>query len=345
MKTAAVIGCGDVSVVHFEAIEALADVELVAVCDVDPDAAARASARYGVPSFASHAELLAAMRPDVVHITTPHDQHVQPAIDALAAGVHVVVEKPVAHTCARRTAWWPRPSNRAHPRSPCASRTGTTRPARRWPRCSRPAELGSVLGGSATVCWHRPPAYYQSRPWRGQVDRSGGGVLINQAIHSVDLLQWLLGEVREVRGQASRLALGDVEVEDTAQIVLDHEGGARSVFFATNANATDSPVTLEIVTEAAELFLRRDLTVRLRRRSRRGRRGTAGRLRRSGLLGRLPQLLIEDFYARLDEPEPFWIGPREASKSLDILSRVYASGISAILRLVRTWLSPGSTRF
>ena len=123
-------------------------------------------------------------------------------------------------------------------------------------------ELGSVLGGSATVCWHRPPAYYQSRPWRGQVDRSGGGVLINQAIHSVDLLQWLLGEVRDVRGRASRLALGDVEVEDTAQIVLDHEGGARSVFFATNANATDSPVTLEIVTEAAELFLRRDLTVR-----------------------------------------------------------------------------------
>ena len=118
-----------------------------------------------------------------------------------------------------------------------------------------------------------------------------------------------------------------MDVEDTAQIVMDHEGGARSVFFATNANATDSPVTLEIVTEGAELFLRRDLTVRY----------ADGRVevveeRRAASSGRAywgvsHQLLIEDFYARLDEPEPFWISPREASKSLDILRRVYASGI------------------
>src|SRR3712207_3278298 len=98
MTTAAVIGCGDVSVVHFEAIQALADAELVGVCDADPDTAAEAAERYHVPGFGSHAELLAAVRPDVVHIATPHDQHVQPAIDCLAAGVNVVVEKPVAHT-------------------------------------------------------------------------------------------------------------------------------------------------------------------------------------------------------------------------------------------------------
>ena len=151
-------------------------------------------------------------------------------------------------------------------------------------------------------------------------------MLINQAIHSVDLLQWLLGDVREVRGQAGRLALGDLEVEDTAQVVLDHAGGARSVLFATNANATDSPVTYEIATERAELFLRRDLTVR----------HADGRVevveeRASAASGRAywgasHQRLIGDFYARLDEPEPFWISPREAVKSLDILSRVYAGG-------------------
>src|SRR5688500_18912643 len=100
MTTAAVIGCGDVSVVHLEAIEALPGSQLVAVCDTDPVAAARVSARYGVPAFASHTELLAELRPDVVHVTTPHDQHVRPAIDCLAAGVNVVIEKPVAHTLA-----------------------------------------------------------------------------------------------------------------------------------------------------------------------------------------------------------------------------------------------------
>ena len=100
VRTAAVIGCGDVSVVHFEAIDVVDDAELVAVCDPDPGRRDAASRRYGVPGYATHTELLDAVRPDVVHVTTPHDQHVQASVDALAAGVHVLQEKPVAHTLA-----------------------------------------------------------------------------------------------------------------------------------------------------------------------------------------------------------------------------------------------------
>ena len=329
MTTAAVIGCGDVSVVHFEAIEALADSELVAVCDADPDTAARAAERYGVPSFAGHAQLLDAIRPDVVHIATPHDQHVQPAIDCLAAGVNVVVEKPVAHTRSEAERLVAAAEQPGAPQIAVCFQNRYNATSQAMADLLASGELGSVTGGSATVCWSRRPAYYESRPWRGQLDRSGGGVLINQAIHTVDLLQWLLGDVSDVRGRASRLAIDGIDVEDTAQIVLDHQGGARSVFFATNANATDSPVTLEIVTEGAELFLRRDLTVQYadghvdviaERQAASGGRSYWGISHR---------LLIADFYARLADPEPFWIGPREAMKSLDILSRVYASGIWA----------------
>src|SRR5918993_3807877 len=201
MKTAAVVGCGDVSVVHFEAIEALPDLQLVAVCDVDQDAAARASARYGVPSFASHTELLAAMRPDVVHITTPHDQHVQPAIDALTAGVHVVVEKPVAHIRTEAERLVAAAEQPGAPKIAVCFQNRYNATSQAMADLLESGRLGSVLGASATVCWHRPPAYYKSRPWRGQVDRSGGGVLINQAIHSIDMLQWLLGEVQVVRGR------------------------------------------------------------------------------------------------------------------------------------------------
>jgi UDP-N-acetyl-2-amino-2-deoxyglucuronate dehydrogenase len=329
MTTAAMIGCGDVSVVHLEAIEAHADAQLVAVCDVDPAAAARAGERYGVPSFASHRDLLSAIRPDVVHIATPHDQHVQPAIDSLAAGVNVVLEKPVAHVLSEAARLVAAAEQQGAPKIAVCFQNRYNATSQAAAALLAGGELGPVIGGSATVCWHRAPAYYQARPWRGRVDRSGGGALINQAIHSVDLLQWLLGEVRQVRGQASRLALGDVvDVEDTASLVLDHAGGARSVFFATNAGATDSPVTLEIVTEGAELFLRRDLTVRY----------ADGRVevieeRRATSSGRAywgasHALLINDFYARLGDPEPFWISPREAAKSLDILSKVYAGGIA-----------------
>ena len=297
-----------------------------------------------MPSFASHAELLAEVRPDVVHVTTPHDQHVQPAIDALAVGVHVVVEKPVAHTRGEADRLVAAAEQPGAPKIAVCFQNRYNATSQAMAALLASGRLGSVLGGSATVCWHRPPAYYQSRPWRGQVDRSGGGVLINQAIHSIDLLQWLLGDVRAVWGQANRLALGDVDVEDTAHIVLDHEGGARSVFFATNANATDSPVTLEIVTEGAELFLRRDLTVRYadgRTETVEERRAaSAGR----GYWGVSHQQLIADFYARLAEPEPFWISPREAVE----VTGHPEPGLCVlilILRLVRTWLSPSSTGF
>jgi UDP-N-acetyl-2-amino-2-deoxyglucuronate dehydrogenase len=327
MTTAAVIGCGDVSVVHFEAIQALAGAELVAVCDADPDTAARAAEQYHVPGFSSHAELLAAARPDVVHIATPHDQHVQPAIDCLAAGVNVVVEKPVAHIRSEADRLVAAAEQPGAPKIAVCYQNRYNATSQAIVDLLASGDLGAVVGGSASVCWSRRPAYYESRPWRGQLDRSGGGVLINQAIHTVDLLQWLLGEVSDVRGRASRLAIDGIDVEDTAQIVLDHQGGARSVFFATNANATDSPVTVEIVTEGAELFLRRDLTVQYadghvdvvteRQATSSGR----------SYWGISHRLLIADFYARLADPEPFWIGPREAMKSLDILSRVYASGI------------------
>ena len=328
MTTAAVIGCGDVSVVHLDAIQAHADIELVAVCDVDPDTAAQASARYRVSAFPGHAELLAALRPDVVHIATPHDQHVQPAIDFLAAGVNVVVEKPVAHLRREADRLIAAAEQPGAPKIAVCFQNRYNATSQAMVTLLRSGELGTVVGGSASVCWSRGPAYYRSRPWRGQRERSGGGVLINQAIHTVDLLQWLLGDVSEVRGRASRLALDGIDVEDTAQIVLDHSGGARSVLFATNANATDSPVTVEIITEAAELFLRRDLTVRY----------ADGRVevtpeRQATSSGRSywgasHALLIDDFYARLGDSEPFWISPREAAKSLDILSQVYAGGVA-----------------
>lgn len=98
--TACVIGLGDVATLHLDAIDADPEIELVGVCDVDSSRAATASERWAVPGFASVQELLASVRPDVIHVTTPHHQHVPVALAALQAGVHVLTEKPVAHTVA-----------------------------------------------------------------------------------------------------------------------------------------------------------------------------------------------------------------------------------------------------
>ena len=147
---------------------------------------------------------------------------------------------------------------------------------------------------------------------------------MNQAIHTVDLLQWLVGDVVAVTGNASTRFLGDtIEVEDTAEFVAEHAGGAQSAFYATLANAFNAPVTLDVVTEKAVLSLRGDLTV-----THEDGRVDIVRERTSGSGGRSywgvsHELLISDFYARLGDGDPFWISPAEAEKSLRIVKDIY----------------------
>lgn len=324
MTAAAVIGCGDVSVVHLQAIENLAGIDLVGVCDIDPARAAAAAERYGVPAFAGHQQLLEATRPEVVHVCTPHHQHVPVAIDCLDAGVSVLVEKPVAHTVAEADRLIAAAAR--HPRVKAGiclqNRYNATAQAARG--LLEAGELGAVLGGSATVLWHRDREYYQRRPWRGRASDSGGGVLINQAIHTLDLMQWLLGDVVRVRGHYGRYALdGVVDVEDTAHALFEHAGGARSMVFATVANVTDAPVTIEIVSERAVLLIRGDLTVTYAD----GRTETVAERRPSGAgrayWGASHELLIADFYRTLVDAEPFWIGPREGARSLRLVDQIY----------------------
>lgn len=320
---AAVIGCGDVSSVHFGAISKLDGVELVAVCDTDPGRLAAAVAAYGVPGFVDHLSLIAEVRPDVVHITTPHSQHAALAADCLERGVNVIVEKPLAHTLdeGRRLA---DAAKNSHAKIAVCFQNRYNATSQAMHALLSSGELGAVLGASATVMWQRSADYYLDRPWRGSWAGGGGGLMMNQAIHTVDLLQWLVGDVVTVSGNAStRFLGGTIEVEDTAEFVAEHANGARSAFYATLANAVNAPVTLDIVTEQATLSLRGDLTVRYQD----GRVDVVPeRVLESGgraYWGVSHELLITDFYARLGDDGPFWINPAEAEKSLRIVKEIY----------------------
>ena len=268
MAAGAVIGCGTISVVHLGAITGLEGVDLVGVCDTDADRAAEVGEKHGVPWFprTDHEELIEQVRPKVVHVCTPHDEHVPVALDAVDAGVAVLLEKPVAHTVAEAERLLAATRQRPDVEFGVCFQNRYNTAVRVARQLLGTGELGRVLGASATLLWHRDPAYYEARPWRGRVRESGGGVLINQAIHTLDLLEWLLGDVVDVRGHTGRYLLdgvldGQIDVEDTASVLLEHAGGARDVLFATVTNVTDTPVTIEIVTERAVLVIRGDLTV------------------------------------------------------------------------------------
>lgn len=323
MKRAALIGCGDVSIIHFEAIDAIDDIELVAVCDTDPQRLAATAADRDVPGYSDHLKMLAEVRPDVVHVTTPHDQHVQLSIDALGAGVHVIQEKPIAHTLEEAD------------RLVEASRAATSKigicfqnrynvSSQHARRVLDSGELGAILGAYSSVVWTRTADYYAARPWRGTWANSGGGLLINQAIHTLDLIQWLMGDVVGLQGRADTRKFQEViEVEDTAEALFTHSNGTTTSFYATLTAPMARPVELEIEAENGTLAIRDGLTVTWR----------DGRVEHwperavpSGgraYWGVSHEILIRDFYERLDDPEPFWISPAESRKSLTMLKEVY----------------------
>ncbi|MFZ2166612.1 MAG: Gfo/Idh/MocA family oxidoreductase, partial [Propionibacteriaceae bacterium] len=306
MSTAAVVGIGDISALHLAAIQANPGIDLVAVCDVDPARAERAGRTFGVPAYTDHRTLLRELSPDVVHVTTPHDQHVPVAVDALDAGSHVLTEKPIGQTVAA--------GRRLVDRAATAStKVGVVFQNRYNPSSVAiralldSGALGPIAGARAAVWWYRNPAYYAAAPWRGRWETAGGGVLINQAIHTLDLLTWFLGHPASVRGRAATLALADaIEVEDIASIVIDHDTGVRSTFFATNCHHTNADIELEITG--------RDGVVKLTggevwQTDAAGTRQIASDSQATGersYWGKGHSLLIDDFYARLADPEPFW---------------------------------------
>ncbi len=324
MTTAAVVGIGDISALHLAAIDASPGIDLVGVCDTDAERAQDAGRAHGVPWFTDHRDLLEAVRPEVVHVTTPHHQHVPVALDALDAGAHVLTEKPLGQTVEA--------GRRLVARAASATRkVGVVFQNRYNPSSLAIREaldsgaLGPIVGGRAAVWWFRPAAYYRAAPWRGRWDSAGGGVLINQAIHTLDLMLWFLGQPVSVSGRAATLALADViEVEDTATIVIDHESGVRSTFFATNTHHANADVDLEITGRDGRITFAGG-QVRLDDGS--STRVIASDEQASGersYWGRSHALLIDDFYARLGDPEPFWITPAVGLAPLQVLREVYA---------------------
>jgi len=301
MTKAVVIGLGTISVVHLAAIEALDGVELAGTANRD------------------YRDVLDRTRPDVAHICTPHDQHADIVIDCLERGVNVLVEKPLAHTVEEAERMIAAAGR--HP----DLKVGVVLQNRYNLAVQAARDLiksHSARGGSATVLWHRDQSYYDAAPWRGQRRRSGGGVLINQAIHTLDLLEWLLGEVVDVRGGVGHFGTTRTDVEDTGQALLTHAGGATSVFFATTTNVTDSPVTIEISTDDATLTIRGDLTIDWaagRTEIIRERIPTTGK----AYWGASHEALIADFHRTLHDPEPFWIGPQEGARCLRLVHRIY----------------------
>ncbi len=219
----ALVGCGRISKNHFDAIEKVDGLDLVAVCDTDPERAEQAAKERGVECYTSYEKMLKEASADVITIATPSGLHTDQGVAAARAGKHVVMEKPMAisltgadalvHACDKAgVQLFVVKQNRLNP------------PIQLLKRAIDKNRFGRVYMASCTVHWARPQEYYDQAPWRGTWEFDGGAFM-NQASHYVDLIQWLMGPVESVMAKTATLARR-IETEDTGVALLKFRSGA-----------------------------------------------------------------------------------------------------------------------
>jgi UDP-N-acetyl-2-amino-2-deoxyglucuronate dehydrogenase len=227
----AILGCGGISKAHFTAIERTEEAELAAVCDMSEERAQACAHEYGVKYFTDYAEMLKQEDIDAICICTPSGMHPDQTIQAAKAGKHVVCEKPLAIKIEDLD------------RMIDVCQEENVKLAAIFPRRMSPAaqfaksiidqgHLGKLSLCSAYVKFYRQQAYYDSAGWRGTWEMDGGGAMMNQGIHTIDQLQWLVGPVSSIVGQA-KAVLRNIEVEDTAVASLQFKNGALGVLEVT----------------------------------------------------------------------------------------------------------------
>ena len=237
----AVVGLGVIGAVHAEILRKRGD--LYAVCDVDES---KLSA-YDAVKETDYIRLLDEVKPEAVHICTPHYLHADMVIEALKRNIHVLCEKPLC-ICEEDIV-------RILEAERASSATLGVCLQNRYNASNVYAKEyladKKILAGDALVAWRRTAGYYASAPWRGKWATEGGGVLINQSLHTLDLLQWLCGMPKALTASVSNLTLQkEIEVEDTATLLM--EGDSPLNFFATIGSGRDLPVELTVWAETAE---------------------------------------------------------------------------------------------
>jgi len=227
------IGAGNISGTHARAIGEISGAEVSAVVAPTRDRAAALAAQHGAAAYESLEAFLNHRPMEMVAIGSPSGLHGEHGIAAARRGLHVLVEKPIEITTARVDALVGE-ANRAGVTLGVIFQDRVKPDIARLKEVVERGELGTPILASARVKWYRPPEYYGGSRWRGTWALDGGGALMNQGVHTVDLLLWLAGPIRRVYARAAA-KLHQIEVEDTAVAVLEFASGAFGTLEATTS--------------------------------------------------------------------------------------------------------------
>ncbi len=223
-----IVGCGAISDVHAQALKQIDQAELISVYSRNVENARRLGEKYEVSWFNTWNMFIQDDRVDVVSICTPSGTHLDYGKLAADAGKHVIVEKPIEVTLERGQQLI-QVCQKNGVKLAVIFQNRFMTPVIELKRKIDSGEIGKVFQGDAYIKWYRDQAYYDSGAWRGTLALDGGGALINQSIHTIDLLQWIMGDVSLVFGQIDTFTHERIEGEDAAVAVLRFKSGAIGV--------------------------------------------------------------------------------------------------------------------
>ena len=251
-----IVGCGLISKFHARAIAAVPGAALAGAWDVRPEAAQAFAGEFGGSAFDTFERMLESGAVDAVSICTPSGLHGRQAIQALKAGKHVLVEKPMALSLEEADEAIGL-AGRMGVKLSVVSQLRFSEGIAAAKRAIAENALGKLICGDIFMKYHRSPEYYLSGLWRGTKAMDGGGALMNQGIHGVDLLLYLCGPVRQVCA-LSRTLVHPIEVEDTICAVLEYESGALGLLQATTSVKPGFPRRMELSGDRGSLVIEED---------------------------------------------------------------------------------------
>lgn len=317
MKTV-LIGCGAISRNHVHALSCLNPCPLVAVCDTDRAAAEALLSEMGLslPIYTDYREMLETVRPDAVHICTPHHLHAEMAIEALGRDIHVFMEKPVCINRAQLSRLQKAEQESAALLCICFQNRfiNAVQTAKAMVESG---ELGRIRGARGFVTWDRGGAYYSESPWRGSIDTEGGSVLMNQSIHTLDLLLYFLGKPDEIKGTIANYRNLQNDTEDTAHLYLKFPEERVALFYATNTFCRSRRVEWELIcdnailrAEGEKLYCNDSLIVE----------SQSGTNKGKAVWGKGHEILIEAFYRAIRVSLP---SPVPLSSAVDTMETIW----------------------
>jgi len=230
----AIAGCGKVAHLHARAIQGISNALLTAVWSRTPKSAEEFAAKYDCLSYRDIASMVLDNQIDIVIVCTPHPFHKQAAVEAATAGANVLVEKPLAsllEDCDEMI----RVCRKQNVKLGVISQRRWYQPVKRLKNAIEAGKIGLPVLGTVTMLGWRDKAYYNSDKWRGTWEMEGGGVLVNQAPHQLDILLWYMGEIDEVYGLWKNLNHPYIEVEDTALAIIRFRNGGIGNIIVSNS--------------------------------------------------------------------------------------------------------------